>query len=111
MAPKELEMSELEGTGMYLRVYRQGREVLIAVCDCEILGKRFKEGELQLEVSSAFYGQELATPSEVEEALAKATVANFAGCRAVEHAIRLGYVERENVLCIEGIFCAQMVRM
>jgi hypothetical protein len=108
---KGLQMLESEEKGMCLRVYRQGKEVLIAVCDYEILGKRFKEGKLQLEVSSDFYGQELATLAEVEEALARATVANFAGCRAVEHAIRLGYVERENVLCIEGIFCAQMVRM
>jgi hypothetical protein len=111
MALKELEMSDLEGKEMCLKVYRQGREVLIAVCDCEILGKRFKEGKLQLEVSSDFYGRKLATPAEVEEALAEATVANFAGCRAVEHAMRLGYVEKENVLCIEGVFCAQMVRM
>lgn len=108
---KGLEMSDLEDKEMCLKVYRQGKDVLIAVCDCEILGKKFKEGKLQLEVSSDFYGRELATPSEVEEALAEATMANFAGCRAVENAIRLGYVERENVLSIEGIFCAQMVRM
>jgi len=108
---KGLQMLESEEKEMCLRVYKQGKEVLIAVCDCEILGKRFKEGKLQLEVSSDFYGRDLATPAEVEEALARATVANFAGCRAVEHAIRLGYVERENVLCIQGIFCAQMVRM
>lgn len=108
---KGLEMSDPDCREMYLKVYRQGKEVLIAVCDCEILGKRFKEGKLQLEVSSDFYGRELASPAEVEEALAEATVANFAGCRAVEHAIRLGYVEKENVLSVEGIFCAQMVRM
>jgi hypothetical protein len=108
---KGLQMSDLEGKEMCLKVYRQGKEVLIAVCDCEILGKRFKEGKLQLEISTDFYGRELASAAEVEEALAEATMANFAGGRAVEHAIRLGYVEKENVLCIEGVFCAQMVRM
>jgi hypothetical protein len=108
---KGLPMPNIEDKEMFLRIYRQGKEVLIAVCDCDILSKQFKEGGLQLEISSDFYGRELATPAEVEKALAEATVANFAGCRAVEHAIRLGYVERENVLCIQGIFCAQMVRM
>jgi hypothetical protein len=53
----------------------------------------------------------LATCSEVEKALKNATMANFVGCKTVEHAIRLGYVERENVLCIEGVLYAQMVRM
>ncbi|VVB69138.1 Uncharacterised protein [uncultured archaeon] len=96
---------------MYLKTYRHGAEVLIAVCDIDILGKKFAEGHLQIEVSSDFFGRELASESQVESALYGATMANLVGCRAVEHAIRLGLVERENVLSIEGIPCAQMVRM
>ena len=96
---------------MYLKTYRQGADVLIAVCDCDILGKKFAEGHLQIEVSSDFFGRELASGPQVEAALCGATMANLVGCRAVEHAIRLGYVERENVLSIEGVLCAQMVRM
>jgi len=96
---------------MYLKTYRQGSEVLLAVCDCEILGRTFTEGHLRMEVSPAFFGEEKASRNELEVALQKATMANFMGCRAVEHAISLGYVERENVLSIEGVFYAQMVRM
>jgi hypothetical protein len=96
---------------MYLKTYRQGAEVLIAICDCEILGKKFAEGDLRLEVSCEFFGQEHASASEIEAALEGATMANFVGCRAVEHAISLGYVEKENVLSIDGILYAQMVRM
>jgi hypothetical protein len=94
-----------------LKVYRQGAEVLVAVCDSDLLGKRFAEGRLHVEVSKDFFGDEKASPEELETALEKATIANFVGCCAVEQAIRLGYVEKENVLCIEGVLCAQMVRM
>lgn len=107
--PEISEDSEIKE--MYLKTYRQGAEVLIAVCDCDILGKKFAEGHLQIEVSSDFFGRELASGPQVEAALCGATMANLVGCRAVEHAIRLGYVERENVLSIEGVLCAQMVRM
>lgn len=96
---------------MNLKVYRQGREVLVAVCDSDLLGKTFAEGRLHVEVSKDFFGEEKTSPEELEAALKNATIANFVGCCAVEQAIRLGYVERENVLCIEGVFCAQMVRM
>ena len=96
---------------MYLKTYRHGAEVLIAVCDCDILGKRFAEGHLHIEVSSDFFGRELASGPQVEAALHGATIANLVGFRAVEHAIRLGLVERESVLSIEGVPCAQMVRM
>lgn len=102
------EMIEKE---MYLKSYRQGRETLIAVCDCEVLGHSFAEGALHIDVSPDFFGGERASPSEIKSALAGATMANIVGCRSVEHAISLGYVERECVLSIKGIPCAQMVRM
>lgn len=107
----EGKIDESEMKELYLKTYRQGAEILIAVCDCEILGRRFSEGDLRLEVSSDFFGTEKASPSEVEDALARATMANFVGCRAVKHAIRLGFVEKENILSIDGVLCAQMVRM
>lgn len=100
-----------ENREVCLKIYESGRDVLIAVCDLEILGKTFKEGPLQVEISPDFYGTEAASYEEVEAALASATIANFAGCRAVECAIRLGFVEQENVLSIDGVLCAQMVRM
>jgi len=96
---------------MYLKTYRQGSQTLIAVCDCDILGKKFVEGSLCMEVSQDFFGKEKASIGEVEAALTRATMANFVGCQAVEHAIRLGYVEKENVLSIDGVLYAQMVRM
>jgi hypothetical protein len=100
-----------ENQDVCLKIYESGRDVLIAVCDLEILGKTFKEGPLQVEISPEFYGTEAVSYEEVEAALASATIANFAGCRAVECAIRLGFVEQENVLSIDGVLCAQMVRM
>jgi len=99
------------GREMYLKSYHQGAEVLVAVCDCSVLGKKFAEGHLKVDVSLDFFGCEKASCAEVEAALAEATMANFVGCKTVEHAISLGYVERDNVLSIEGILCAQMVRM
>lgn len=105
------EVSEIESKEMCLKTYQQGRETLIAVCDSDILGAKFKEGHLCIEVSPDFFGEEKATGLEVEMALECATMANFVGCKAVEHAIRLGYVERENVLSIDGVLYAQMVRM
>jgi uncharacterized protein len=106
------EMSEeINRRHMCLKTHKQGIETLIAVCDCDILGKKFTEGHLHIEVSHDFFGDELASCSEIESALASATMANFVGCKAVEHAISLGYVERENILSIDGILYAQMVRM
>ncbi len=96
---------------IYLKTHRQGKETLIAVCDSDLLGKQFREGNLHIDVYPDFYGEEEASLSEVENALLGATMANFVGCKAVRHAILLGYVDEENVLSIDGILYAQMVRM
>lgn len=105
------ESGEEETAQICLKTYRQGNETLIVVCDSEILGCEFREGDLHIEVSSDFYGEERASLTDVEEALRGATMANFVGCKAVRHAILLGYVDEENVLSIDGVLYAQMVRM
>lgn len=105
---EEQQMNEQQ---LYLKSHRSGREVLIAVCDCDLMGKKFVEGNLHVEILPDFFGEEKATAQDVEQALARATMANLVGEMAVGHAVRLGYVARENVLIINGVPCAQMVLM
>jgi hypothetical protein len=105
------EIEDRERKEMYLKSHEQGRERLIAVCDCDILGRKFAEGQLRIDVSPDFFGGEKASCAEVDAALASATMANFVGPKTVLHAISLGYVEKDNVLSIGGILYAQMVRM
>lgn len=105
---KEPQMDEPQ---VYLKTHNSGNEVLIAVCDCDLMGRKFCEGHLHVEIQPGFFGEKKATSHEVEDALAKATIANLVGEKAVGQAIRLGYVAHENVLVIEGVPCAQMVLM
>ena len=105
------ERDEEETVQICLKTYRYGAETLIAVCDCDILGREFREGNLHIEVCSDFYGDEKASLSAVEEALQGATMANLVGCKVVKHAILLGWVDEETVLSIDGVLYAQMVKM
>ncbi|MFZ2456981.1 MAG: DUF424 family protein [Candidatus Altiarchaeia archaeon] len=89
------------------KIHTCGNEVLVAVCDKDILGKTFFEGELQLEVKASFYHRGVASLAELEKVLSGATIANLAGNRVVDSAICAGYVEKENVLVIGGIKHAQ----
>jgi hypothetical protein len=104
-------MSDSYENEMYLKTYKSGKEILVAVCDCNILGRRFEEGALHIDVCADFFGNEKATPKEVKMALSNATIANFVGMRAVDFAINLGYVDKQSVLMIDGVPCAQMVLM
>jgi len=92
-----------------MKVYRIRGEVLVAVCDSELIGKTFREGDLKIEVKESFYGDKDVSEEEVKKALRMATIANITGKRAVELAIKMGIIDRENVLKIGDCWHAQMV--
>ncbi len=92
-----------------LKIYRVRGEVLVAVCDSDIVGKTFREGDLKIEVKESFYGEREVGEEEVKRALRMATIANITGRRAVELAIKIGIVDKENVLKIGECWHAQMV--
>ncbi|WP_408959902.1 DUF424 domain-containing protein [Natrinema sp. 74] len=85
--------------------------VLVAVCDEDILGETFEEGDLSLTVTEEFYGGDAADESAVIEHLAQADVANIVGTRAVELAIEEGFVDEANVLEIGPTLHAQLLWM
>jgi hypothetical protein len=92
-----------------LKVYRVRGEILVAVCDSELIGKTFRDGDLKIEVKESFYGEKEVGEEEVRRALRMATIANITGKRAVQLAIEMGIVDKENVLKIGECWHAQMV--
>ena len=91
-----------------MRIHRHGSEVLVAVSDAELVGRRFREGIMQLDVSEEFYGDESADAPEVLRQLAVCTIANLVGVETITLAIRAGLVHPDNVLDIEGVPHAQL---
>lgn len=83
--------------------------LLVAVCDADILGETFEDGELSLTVTEEFYGGDEADERAVVESLARATVANIVGDRAVALAIENGFVDEANVLDVGATRHAQLL--
>jgi len=104
---------KIKAKRVYLRrVYDDGNgEVLVAVCDAELLGKRFKQGRLRLEVKTAFYQGELSTIEEAMRALAGASVANLVGEETVRAAVREGFVDPRAVIRFGEVPHVQMIHI
>jgi len=94
-----------------LKIIRIRGEVMLAACDREILGKYFEEGEFHIEVKEDFYHEVFVGRDTFVNALKTATIANLVGERVVKIAIEEGFVDEENVLRIQGIPYAQMVKL
>lgn len=93
-----------------LRILHIGEEVLVVVCDAELLGKEFREGKFVLKVDSKFYGGKEASMEECINAIKNATMANLVGS-VVEKAIYEGLIDPARVLRVQGIPHAMMVRI
>ena len=93
-----------------LRVLHTGSEVLVIICDSKLMGKEYRQGELKLKVDESFYGGREASVAECLAALREATIANLVGS-IVKYAVDEGMVNRTNIIKIQGVPHAQVVRM
>ena len=54
---------------MYVRKHINGNNVVLSVCDEDIIGKKFEEWDLQLDINKSFFCGELKSEDEVEKLL------------------------------------------
>jgi uncharacterized protein len=91
---------------MYMKLHKSYRTV-VAICDSGLVGKKFIEGEKQLDVRESFYkGEEIEHDEAVEtmafQAKEDATF-NIVGEESVKAAIEAGVIAEEGVGKIRGI--------
>jgi len=85
--------------------------LLVAVCDDDVLGETFEDGNVSLTVTEEFYGGDEVDEAAVVDSLARAAVANIVGREAVELAIDEGFVDEANVLEVESTLHAQLLQI
>jgi hypothetical protein len=88
-----------------------GRNVLLAICDAEILGKTICEGKIVFHVKEDFYKGTKVNVEEAVSMIENSTIVNMVGKNVVGKAIQRGYVHPEAVLNIDGVPHAQIVKI
>jgi hypothetical protein len=83
--------------------------LLVSVCDADVVGETFEDGDVSLTVDAGFYDGDEADEAAVVESLGRCAIANIVGTRAVGLAVERGFVEEENVLDFEGTRHAQLL--
>jgi hypothetical protein len=95
----------------YMNLKRVGRNVLLAICDTEILGRTLCEGKIVFHVKEDFYKGAKVNVEEAVSMIQNSTIVNMVGKNVVKKAIQRGYVHPEAVLSIEGVPHAQIVKV
>lgn len=94
-----------------LNVIRREGYVFINICEPELIGKTFREGDIRLVVDKEFYyGQEVSIDYAFS-LLNEASVVNLVGNKVVEEAIKRGLIKEEGVISVQGVKFAQIYNL
>ncbi|UCH90222.1 MAG: DUF424 family protein [Thermoplasmata archaeon] len=94
-----------------MKIYKHANEVLLAACDEDLLGKTFRDGKLNLEVSRDFYDDTRVDKVLFLRSLQLSTISNLVGETTINTAIDAGFVDKECIIWIDGIPHAQVCTM
>ncbi len=95
---------------VYMNLKKSGRNVLLAICDAELLGRTLREGKIVFRIKEEFYRGAKVNVDEAIGMINNANIVNMVGKNVVKRAIGKGYVHPEAVLNIEGVPHAQIVK-
>ncbi len=79
----------------------------MAICDSELLGKIFEEGQFQLDVKEGFYKGEEMNEDETREIIIKMSgedaTFNIVGKKSIALAVDVGIIMGEGIKTVQGI--------
>jgi len=91
---------------MFLNIIHSYRDI-VAVCDSELIGKVFEEGEFQLDLKENFYkGEEIDREKAIlimQEMVKEDATFNITGEKSIAAALEAGIISKEGVKKIKGI--------
>jgi hypothetical protein len=94
------------------KVFGTKHDLILAICDKELIDKRIKTKKLDIKISKQFYGEKIIEDEETAVRMMKrCTIANLIGKRIVALAEKHGFITKENIISIGGIPHAQFVKL
>lgn len=91
---------------MFIKIIKSYRDV-VAICDSELLGKKFEEGELQLDIKENFFKGEEVDENKAMEIIKdmekEDATFNIIGKKSVDTALKAKIISKEGVKKIRGV--------
>ena len=84
-------------------------KLILAVCDADAHGKKFKSGKVMLDLSARFYQGQEKDAAAVEKLMLQAYTIHAVGKNAVAIAIKLGLAGKNDAKTVAGIRHVQVL--
>jgi hypothetical protein len=91
---------------MLVKIHKSCR-VTIAICDSDLIGKTFEEGNRQIKISESFFKGDEKTEQEVlkimEDGAAEDSTFNIVGEESVKAALKAGLIKKSGITRIQRV--------
>ena len=91
---------------MIVNIIKSYRDI-VAICDSELLGKKFEQGKFQLDIKESFFKGDETDEEKVIEIMKdmekEDSTFNIIGKKSVNAAIKAGIITKEGIGKIQGI--------
>ncbi len=95
---------------VYANIKKEGKNVILAICDEALLGKTLREGKIVFKITADFYKGRKISVDQAVSMIKNSTIINLVGNECVKKAIEIGYIHSDAVIKIEGISHVQLFK-
>ena len=86
-----------------VRVTNHQNNLMLNICDAQLLGKNVVQDNLTVNISKSYYGERLVEKQEAEELLKKCSTINMVGKETISLSVGLGIGSQQGIKEIDGI--------
>ena len=85
------------------RVTDYQNNMMLNICDADLLGKNIVEGELNMNISESYYGEKLIEKEEASKLLKQSSIINMVGENTISLSIELGIGSENGIKTISDV--------
>ena len=86
-----------------VRVTEYQKNMMLNICDAELLGKKITQDELNIHISESYYGERFVEKKEATDLLKQSSIINMVGKETTSLSIELGVGSENGIKTISGI--------
>lgn len=86
-----------------VRVSNYQKNIMLNICDAELLGKKIIQDELNMHISESYYGEKLIEKEEAKSLLKNSSIINMVGKETVSLSLELGIGSKNGIKTISDV--------
>ncbi len=86
-----------------VRVSNYQKNIMLNICDAELLGKKIIQDELNMDISKSYYGEKLVEKEEAKSLLKNSSIINMVGKETVSLSLELGIGSENGIKTISDV--------